>query len=56
MLWRMWKEGNVPLHELMNRWTYEELVKGNAVLDMYQSIDIAYDALMEEEMKRPGGK
>jgi hypothetical protein len=56
LIWRLWKEQNVPLHELKHQWTYEELVQANAVLDMHQSIEIAWESLMEEKLKTSGGK
>ena len=40
----------------MYEWTYEELLKANAVLDMYQSIDIVSEMFTEKEMNRVGGK
>jgi len=41
---------------LKYKWTYEDLLQANAVLDMYQSVDVANDAYMEHETKRAGGK
>jgi hypothetical protein len=55
-MWRVWNEKGVPLHELKYEWTYRELLEANAVLDMYQSFEIANDAYTEKEMKMPGGK
>jgi len=55
-VWRVWEAKGVPLHELKYEWTYRELLEANAVLDMYQSYEIANEAYMEQELKVPDRK
>ncbi|MDR2952564.1 MAG: hypothetical protein LBU82_04895 [Treponema sp.] len=52
MVWRVWYEKGTPLDEILYRWTYPDLLKANAVLDMYQAYKIADDAYMEEKLKK----
>jgi hypothetical protein len=40
----------------MYEWTYPELLKANAVLDMFQSYEIANEAYTDKEMKVPSTK
>jgi hypothetical protein len=51
LAWRIWYEKGTPLHELLNDWTYEDLLKANAVLDMYGAMDIARNYLDEQDLK-----
>ncbi len=55
MIWRVWQKKSVPLDELRQKWTYEDLLHANAVLDMEEDIEAAVDGLIEEETKQ-GGK
>jgi hypothetical protein len=50
----LWKEGGIPLRELREEYTYEDLLKANAVLDMYADMDTAMSALIREESKPKG--
>ena len=40
-IFRIWKETHTSLNEVMYEWTYEQVMQANAVLDMFQSNDIA---------------
>ena len=44
------------MRDLREYWTYEDLLHGNAVLDMHESIDIARDTLEARELKEKNGK
>ena len=55
LIWRVWQKKGVPLDELRNRWTYEDLLHANAVLDMDEDIEAAVDGLIDFESKH-GGK
>ena len=50
-IFRIWKETNTSLHEVMYEWTYTEVMQANAILDMYQSNDIATQALDLQEFE-----
>lgn len=50
----MWREKGVPLDELRYRWTYEDLLHANAVLDMDADIEAAVDGLIDFESKKGG--
>jgi len=52
LVWRIWYEKGVPLDELRYKWTYPDLLKANAILDMNQSITIADNRYTELELKR----
>lgn len=55
MLWRIWQEKGTSLDEL-KKYTYEELLKANAILDMAADMNTAMDGLLEFEKKRGGDK
>jgi hypothetical protein len=40
------------LHELQEEWTYDEIMRASAVLDMYSAIDIAREAYDKAEFER----
>jgi hypothetical protein len=40
------------LHELREKWTYDEVMRAIAVLDMYAAIDTAREACDKAEMDR----
>jgi hypothetical protein len=42
----------VPLHELQEDWTYDEIMRAIAVLDMYSAIDTAREAYDKAELER----
>lgn len=48
----MWQKKCVPLDELRYKWTYEDLLHANAVLDMDEDIEAAVDGLIEIESKQ----
>lgn len=50
-MWRIWKEQNVSLTEL-KKWTYTDIIKANAILDMFQTQDVARNALDLEELEQ----
>ena len=52
LLWRIWQKKGVPLDELRNKWTYEDLLHANAVLDMDEDIEAAVDGLIDFETKQ----
>jgi hypothetical protein len=51
LIWRVWYEKGTPLAELRNKWTYEDLLHANAVLDMYADMNMAQDGLLEYQRK-----
>jgi ABC-type uncharacterized transport system substrate-binding protein len=51
-MWRLWYEKNIPLHELQEEWTYDEIMRASAVLDMYSAVDTAREAYDKAEMER----
>jgi hypothetical protein len=51
LVWRIWYEKGTPLNELLYDWTYPLLLKANAVLDMYNAMDVAGNYLDEQELK-----
>ena len=48
----MWQKKQVPLDELRNRWTYEDLLHANAVLDMEEDTEAAVDGLIDFEARQ----
>lgn len=48
----MWYEKNVPLRELQEVWTYEDVMKASAVLDMYSAVETAREAFDKSEMEQ----
>jgi hypothetical protein len=50
-MWRIWYEKNVPLREL-ETWTYDEIMKVSAILDMYSAVDTAREAYDKAELER----
>jgi hypothetical protein len=54
LLWRIWQEKGTPL-DVLEKMTYEELLKANAILDMSADMNTAFDGLFEMEKKRGGG-
>jgi len=50
-MWRVWKRTGTPLNEIFYEWTYEQVMKANAVLDMYDAMDIAMNQIEEPENK-----
>jgi hypothetical protein len=45
----------MPLDELRYRWTYEDLLHANAILDMSSDMNTAMEGLFEFERKRNSG-
>jgi len=45
----------VSLHELRNKWTYDDVMKANAVLDMYDAMEITSNYVDERELERNRG-
>jgi len=54
MVWRIWEAKGTPLKEIWEEWTYPDLLKANAILDMMADVEIARSALEEEELRHPG--
>jgi hypothetical protein len=40
------------LRELQEEWTYDEIMRASAVLDMYSAVDAAREAYDKAEMER----
>jgi hypothetical protein len=40
------------LHELQEEWTYDEIMRASAVLDMYSAVDTAREAFDKADMER----
>jgi ABC-type uncharacterized transport system substrate-binding protein len=51
-MWRIWHEKNVPLRELQEEWTYDEIMRASAVLDMYSAAETAREACDKADMER----
>lgn len=54
-IWRVWlRKDGMSLDELRYEWTYEDILKANALLDMEEDYRIAYkeDDANEFERKR----
>jgi hypothetical protein len=47
----LWYEKNIPLRELQEQWTYDEVMRAVAVLDMYSAVDTAREAYDKAEME-----
>lgn len=47
----MWFEKGIPLKELREEWTYDDVMRAVAILDMYSAIDTARDAYDKAEME-----
>ena len=47
-LWSIWLKKGVPLDELKYRWTYDDLLRSQAMIDM----ESAYDGAIHEMMSR----
>jgi hypothetical protein len=52
LIWRLWKEAGVPLRELREYYTYEDVLKANAVLDMYADTDAALSQYYKPKEKK----
>jgi hypothetical protein len=42
----------VPLRELQEEWTYDEIMRASAVLDMYSAVETAREAYDKAELER----
>jgi hypothetical protein len=42
----------VPLRELQEEWTYDDVMRACAILDMYSAVDTAREAYDKAEMER----
>jgi ABC-type uncharacterized transport system substrate-binding protein len=42
----------VPLRELQEEWTYDEIMRAAAILDMYSAVDTAREAYDKAELER----
>ena len=51
-IWRLWHDQGVPLKELLELWTYSDVMQGCAVLDMYSAIETARDGYDKAEADR----
>jgi hypothetical protein len=40
------------LHELQEEWTYDEVMRASAVLDMYSAVETAREAFDKADMER----
>jgi hypothetical protein len=47
-IWRIWLAKNVPLNELRWEWTYEDILKANAMLDYQEAYDLAMEGMHPE--------
>jgi hypothetical protein len=47
----LWFEKGIPLKELREEWTYDDVMRAVAILDMYSAIDTARDAYDKAEME-----
>jgi hypothetical protein len=56
LIWRIWQEKGTPLDEIRHKWTYEDVLHANAVLDMSSDMNTALDGLQEFERKGGGGE
>lgn len=48
----MWYEKNVPIRELQEEWTYDDVIRANAVLDMYSAVETAREAYDKAELEK----
>jgi len=48
----LWYEKNVPLREIQEEWTYDDVMRANAVLDMYSAVETAREAFDKAELER----
>jgi len=48
----LWYEKNIPLREIQETWTYEDVMKANAVLDMYSAVETAREAFDKAELEK----
>jgi hypothetical protein len=55
LIWRIWQEKGTPLDELRYKWTYEDLLHANAILDMSSDMNTAMEGLFEFERKHNSG-
>ncbi len=51
-IYRIWLEKGTSLHELSYDWTYEEIIKANAILDMRQCYDTVQDVYHAEKTEK----
>jgi hypothetical protein len=51
-LWRIWKEVGTPIRELRHEWTYDDVLRANAVLDMASDYDLAIEGAREIKRER----
>lgn len=50
-IWRIWYEKGVPLRELQEDWTYDDVMRATAVLDMYSAIETTREAYDKADME-----
>jgi hypothetical protein len=48
----VWYETKAPLREIQERWAYEDVMKANAVLDMYSAVETAREAFDKLELEK----
>jgi len=48
----LWYEKNVPLRELQEEWTYDDVMRANAVLDMYSAVETARESFDKAELEK----
>jgi hypothetical protein len=50
-LWRVWSKKGTPLQELREEWTYPDLLKANAILEMEDAFETGMETLRAKENK-----
>ena len=50
-LWRIWLKKSIPLNELRNEWTYPDILKANALLDMQEAYEMGLNQVSMEEVE-----
>jgi hypothetical protein len=55
ILWRIWKKTSIPIDELRYKWTYSDILKANALLDMDNDYESAMNEMMDEEANKNRG-
>ena len=49
-LWRLWLDKGVPIKEIQEQWTLEDVLKANAILDMKEAYETGLHQLSVEEL------
>lgn len=51
-LWRIWSEKGTSIEELRYKWTYPDVLKANAILDMQADFETGMNEIDRRDMEK----